>query len=119
MIELLPETKDNVIAIRMSGTVTEEDQSQCFEQAEPILNAERVEHLLLDWSDLDGWAKGARTTGTWFGMHHRAMVARVAIVTDEKWADEVLRITDIFNAAMVRRFSPQDRQAALDWIREA
>jgi hypothetical protein len=119
MIELLPETKGNVIAIRMSGTVTEEDQSRSFEQAEPILLSERIEHLLLDWSDLDGWAKGARTTGTWFGMHHRAMVARVAIVADEKWADEVLRITDIFNAASVRRFSPAERQAAFDWIREA
>jgi len=118
MIEALPETGDNLIALRMSGTVTEEEQTGWFETAEPLLLANRVDRLLLDWSDLEGWAKGARSTGTWFGMHHRAMVSRVAIIADEKWADEVLRITDIFNGAVVRHFSPAERQAALGWIRE-
>ncbi len=118
MIELSPETGDNVIAIRMSGTVTEEDQTRWFESAEPLLMASRIDRLLIDWSDLEGWAKGARTTGTWFGMHHRAMVSRVALIADEKWADEVLRITDIFKGAEVRQFSPAERQAAIGWIRE-
>ena len=116
MIELLSETKDNLLAIRMSGTVTEEDQDRWFEQVEAKLGTERVEHLLLDWSQLDGWAKGARSTGTWFGMHHRALIARVAILADDKWADETLRITDIFKAAIVQRFPPAERPAALDWI---
>ena len=118
MIELLPETKGNLIAIGMSGTVTEQDQDRWFEKVDVKLGAARVEHLLLDWSQLDGWAKGARSTGTWFGMHHRAAIGRVAILADDRWADETLRITDIFNAAIVRRFPPADRQAALDWLRE-
>ena len=41
-----------------------------------------------------------------------------AIIAEEKWADEVLRITDIFRAATVRRFPPSQRQEALDWLRE-
>jgi hypothetical protein len=118
MIELMPETKGNLIAIRMSGTVTEADQDACFDKVDAILSRERVEHMLLDWSQLDGWAKGARSTGTWFGMHHRALVGRVAILADEKWADETLRITDIFNAASVKRFPPSERQAAFGWICE-
>jgi hypothetical protein len=118
MIELLPETKGNLIALKMSGTVTEDDEDRCFEEAEIILEKERLEHLLLDWEGLDGWAKGARTVGTWFGMHHRALVGRVAIVADEKWADEVLRITDIFKAAAVRQFAPSERAAAFAWIRQ-
>ena len=35
---------------------------------------------------------GARSVGTWIGMHHRAL----PFIADEKWADEALRITDIF-----------------------
>lgn len=116
MIELLPETEGKLIALRMSGIVTEEDQERWFEQAEPIIAGNRIELLLLDWSALEGWAKGARSSGTWFGMHHRASIKRVAIVADEKWADETLRITDIFNGAAVHRFLPAERQAALDWI---
>jgi hypothetical protein len=118
MIELLPETKGNLIALKMSGTVTEDDEDRCVEKAEIILEKERLEHLLLDWEHLDGWAKGARTVGTWFAMHHRALVERIAIVADEKWADEVLRITDIFKAATVRQFAPRERAAAFAWIRQ-
>lgn len=118
MIEMLPQTKGNLVAIRMVGVVTEQDQESWFEKAEPILVQEKIEHLLLDWSQLEGWAKGARSTGTWFGMHHWALVRRVAIVAEDKWADETLRITDIFKAATVRRFPPAERQAALEWIGE-
>jgi hypothetical protein len=118
MIELLPETKGNVIAVRMSGTVTEADMDAYFGEAEEIFLRERVEHLLLDWSALEGWAPGARSVGTWFGIHHRALVGRVALVADEAWADETLRISDIFQAATVRRFPCSEREEALSWIRE-
>jgi hypothetical protein len=116
MIEFLPETKGNLLAIKMSGTILEEDYERCFEEAESMLDRERVEHILLDWEHLQGWVPGARSVGTWFGMHYRALVGRVAIIADEKWADEVLRIIDIYRAANVRRFSPADRAAALAWI---
>src|SRR5512144_895898 len=119
MIELVPETGGGLIAVKMSDTITEEDFGKYFFEADAIFSRERVEHLIFDWEHLKGWAKGARTVGTWFGMHHRAMVGRVAIIADEKWADEVLRITDIFKAATVRRFAPSERAAAFAWLRQA
>lgn len=118
MIELLPETEGNLIAVRMSGTVTEDEQDKHFAIAEQILDREKIENLFLDWETLDGWAKGARSAGTWFGMHHRALVGRVAILAAEKWDDEVLRVTDVFKTATVRRFPPSERTAALEWVRE-
>jgi hypothetical protein len=119
MIEFLPETKGNLLAIKMSSTMIEEDYEKCLAEAESRFDRERVEHLLLDWENLQGWAPGARSAGTWFGMHYRALVGRVAIIADEKWADEVLRVTDIYRAAEVRRFSPVDRAAAFAWISKA
>lgn len=118
MIELLPETTGNLIAVKMSGTVTEAELDMYFGRVEEIFLKERIEHLLLDWSELDGWAPGARTVGTWFGMHHRALMGRVAILADDIWADETLRITDIFQSATVRRFTPSEREQAMAWIRE-
>jgi hypothetical protein len=118
MIELLSETRGNLIVVKMSDTITEEDFDKYFAEADAIFNRERVEHLLFDWEHLKGWAPGARSVGTWFGMHHRGLVGRVAIIADEKWADEVLRITDIFKAATVRQFAPSERAAAFGWIRQ-
>jgi hypothetical protein len=51
-------------------------------------------------------------------MHHRAVVGRVAIIADEKWAAEALRITDIYKAATVRQFAPNERAAVFVWIRQ-
>ena len=119
MIELLPETRGNLIAVEMSDTITEEDFGKYFAEADAIFDRERVEHLLFDWEHLKGWAPGARSVGTWFGMHHRAMVGRVAVIADDQWADEVLRITDIFKAATVRQFAPSERATAFAWIRQA
>lgn len=116
MIEFLPETKGNLVAIKMSGTITEEDYERCLSEADSIFDRDRIEHLILDWEHLKGWAPGARSAGTWFGMHYRALVGRVAIIAKEKWADEILRVTDIYRAAEVRRFSPADRAAAFAWI---
>ena len=118
MIELLPETGGNLIAVKMSGTITEDDFDRYFAEANAIFDRERVEHLVFDWEHLKGWAPGTRSVGTWIGMHHRALVSRVAIITDEKWAGEALRITDIYKAAEIRQFAPNERAAAFAWIRQ-
>ncbi len=116
MIEVRSEADGGLITVRMAGTVTEDDQENQFSKVEAQPDSERVERVLLDWSDLDGWGPGARSAGTWFGMHHWALVGRIAILADAKWDDEVLRITDVYRAAAVRRFSPAERHAAMDWL---
>jgi len=118
MIDVTSETGSNLVIVRMSGTVTEEDQQRPFEKMAAAAATERVERVLLDWSDLQGWAPGARSSGTWFGMHHWALVGRIAILAERKWEDEVMRITDVYRAATVRRFGTSERQAALDWLRD-
>jgi SpoIIAA-like len=117
MIEFLSETKGNLMAIKMSGTIREEDYERFLSEADAIFDRERIEHLVLDWEHLKGWAPGARSAGTWFGMHYRASVGRVAVIADEKWADEVLRVTDIHRAADVRQFAPEKRATAFAWVR--
>lgn len=116
MIELLPQSGPGLIAIRMSGMISIADQEKSFPQADTLFDQERPECVLLDWEHLDGWEKGARTLGTWFGMHHRATIAKVAIIGEDRWADDTLRITDVFRSAEVRRFPPAERDRAMHWL---
>jgi hypothetical protein len=118
MIEVLPETSRGLIALKLVGTVTEDDMDQAFAKMEDVVVDQMMSRLLLDWSELEDWAKGARSVGTWFGMHHWATVQRIAIVAGSRWEDERLRIVDIFKAATVRRFDPNEREDAFAWIRE-
>lgn len=118
MIEVLPETKGNLIALKASGMVTEADLDACYARIEPIMLQEKVRVMFLDWQDLAGWAPGARSVSTWFGIHHRATVHRIAIVAAESWEDEKARMADVFNSAHVRRFPPAARADALNWLRQ-
>jgi hypothetical protein len=60
MIELLPETRGNVIAVKMSETITEEDFGKYFAEADVIFDRERVEHLVYRLGATEGLGDATR-----------------------------------------------------------
>ena len=116
MIEVLPLTKDRVIALKMADMISTAEIDRCAEAIGPLLNDERRDFILLDWSELEGWEVGAKSVGTQFGMKSWASVVRIAIVAEPKWEDEQARIADVFRAATVRRFPPSQRDKAIAWL---
>ncbi len=116
MIEVLPLTKDRMIALKMANMISTAEIDRCAEAIGPLLNDERRDFILLDWSELEGWETGAKSVGTQFGMKSWASVVRIAILAEPKWEDEQARIADIFRAATVRRFPPSQREKAIAWL---
>lgn len=116
MIEIGLDGAGRVIVIKMTGLISEAEIDGCNEEFVDAFENETQRRLLLDWQELKGWEKGAKTAGTWVGMRHWATIRRVAVVADAKWDEEILRIADIYRAAEVQRFSPQKREAALAWL---
>lgn len=116
MIEVAPDPDGQLISIRMSGMITEADIDGCNEKLAGFTGLENLYKVLVDWERLEGWEKGAKSVGTWFGMRHWATVRRLAIVADDRWADETLRLADIYRAADVSRFPPARRADALRWL---
>lgn len=116
MIEVLPLTKDRVIALKMADMISTAEIDRCAEAIGPLLNDERRDFILLDWSQLEGWETGAKSVGTQFGMKSWASVVRIAILAEPRWEDEQARIADIFRAATVRRFPPSQRDKAIAWL---
>ncbi|VUX47624.1 hypothetical protein DF3PA_60103 [Candidatus Defluviicoccus seviourii] len=116
MIEVLPLRKDRVIALKMTNMISEAEIDRCAEAIGPLLNDERRDFILLDWSELEGWEAGAKSVGTQFGMKSWASVVRIAILAEPKWEDEQARIADVFRAATVRRFPPSHRDKAIAWL---
>jgi hypothetical protein len=51
-------------------------------------------------------------------MGNQDMVDRVAVVADEQWRQEVLRLTDIYKHAKVRLYKPAQRPMAMDWLKQ-
>lgn len=117
MIEFLPESTGDILATKASGTVTEEEVEAAIEQFERTYSDRGIKNLYYDWIELEGWGKGARTVGTWFGMHNWATIRKIAIVAAEQWHDECQRVADINKLAEVRCFAPDDRESAWGWLK--
>jgi hypothetical protein len=119
MIEIVPDTGDKLIVLKASGLISEAQVDACVDQLDPILMSVKTTSLVLDWEHLQGWETGAKTAGTIVALRSWAGIRRVALIADDRWADETLRIADIYKAADVQRFAPADRDHALAWAKEA
>jgi hypothetical protein len=127
MLEVKPVDNGQVMILKLSGVVTEADGDKGIVDIQEMLGSQssvRVlgagarRRILLDWEDLERWEKGAKTFGTLIGLNIRDMIDRVAIVAAEKWRDEEARIADVCKHGKVRFFTPEQREAALAWLRE-
>jgi hypothetical protein len=120
------DVQQGTIGITMTGIVSDADWDAAVRAVDeklggllsvhPTLPGSRRLHLLMDWAGLNGWEKGTRSTCTWFCMGNQDMVDRVAVVADEQWRQEVLRLTDIYKHARLRLYKPAERQMAIDWL---
>lgn len=119
MIELVSEEQGRRIVVRMAGLITTAEIDETHERADPSVDVIGTQRIFLDWTHLEGWEKGAKTVGTWFGMRHWGNVRKVAIVADSRWDDEAMRIADIYKVAEVQRFAPGEEARAVAWLGEA
>lgn len=119
MIELVSEEQGRRIVVRMAGLITAAEIDATHEREDPSMDVVGTQRVLLDWRRLEGWEKGAKSVGTWFGMRHWGNVRKVAILADPKWIDETLRIADIYKVAEVQRFAPGEESQAVAWLGES
>ena len=120
MLQLLPETKDNIVAIKATGVLTVVDEDGIAPRLEYIFEAlsekEKV-RAFVDYAELEGFEPGAKTAGLSFELRHRGLVERIALVCGTNLRDEVARTADIFKTAQVRRFDPASRDSAWNWLK--
>jgi hypothetical protein len=126
MIKINVNEDERLLIIEMGGMVSEAEIDEAIDalQAEypavgvHIVGGERGGFsILIDWQDLEGWEKGAKTLGTITGKTLGDAVRKIAIVADAKFADEQPRLADIARNAVVRFFALGRRDEALAWLR--
>ena len=120
------ESEGNLVTLRMIGAVTSSDWDRVFPSVQEafgqagsvrIRGANRgVIRVLMDWRDLELWEAGARSDCTSFCMGNRDLVGRIAILGIPKWQDEKERLTDIYQKAEVKFFTPAESDSALVWL---
>jgi len=118
MIEILPESHDNVLAVRGCGKLTDEDYKEVLIPRLDTLSKEypKLGFLFEMDDDFEGWDFDAALTYAKFGFKHRDDFDRVAAVCGPTWVNLGMKLQSLFTNADVETFSCGERSDALKWI---
>lgn len=96
------EIRDEVIKLRLSGLLTSADMTSLQKLALQLISAGRKPRLLAILDDFQGWSRHDDWNEIEFLTEHGDDVARMAVVGDDKWKDDIylfvgkgLRTTEI------------------------
>lgn len=118
MLTILQESGGTFISLKASGVLTIADQEALFPPLEESVSSEAGHFaVLVDMADLREIQQGARSEALWFDMRYWPRVERIAVVCGDAWNDEVERAADIYKAAQVKRFAPDQIDTARAWLK--
>lgn len=110
--------EDNIIAVTVSGTLTEED----YETLTPRLEREAEQHevLRLVWEmrDFEGWQPGALWEDAKLDTQLNSEVTKLAMIGETRWQDWMTQLSKPFAVGELRYFDESERDAAYAWIRQ-
>jgi SpoIIAA-like len=110
---------DDVLALKVSGTITGEDLDPIMDRVEAIMGSHDKIHVYLETHGISGVQLSAlphymSRAFPLFGKLGR--FGRVAVVADQAWMRVGTRLESaILPNISYRVFGPEERQEALDW----
>jgi hypothetical protein len=118
MIEILPETGGNLLAVMAHGEVTHEDYVQVLTlRLEAIIDQHGQARLLYAFADdFTGFTLGAMWNDGAFGLTHLSSFDKVAVVTDVGWIRGAVTMFGPLMSGQVRLFPAGDLDGAKSWI---
>ena len=126
MIKLKANDADRILIIEMKGKVSAADIDTAIATLQKEYPAVGVHlrggerggfSMLVDWQDLEGWEKGAKTLGVVTTKTFGDAVRKIAVIADARFADEQPRLADVAPRAAIRFFPPDQRDAAAAWLK--
>jgi hypothetical protein len=118
MIEFLAEPVRDVVLLRGSGKLTDEDYAELIPRLEGIIAREGGIYLYIELRDFRGWEPHAAWEDLKFSIKHGRDLKRLALVGDKKWEAWMVKLARLFTRGEVCYFDIAERDAALRWIHD-
>ena len=108
-----------VIKVRVAGRVTSQAWHAALENVAKLLKPDQGTSILLAAEGFEGWEPG-----NWddlsFQRENDARIARIAIVGDQKWEDQVLMFAGKgLRQVEIQFFTPPETALARKWVSSA
>ncbi len=118
MIEILPESRSNLLAIKGIERLTAGDYKFVLIPLLKVMMKYDQKIRLIFYMDPDfrGWNFKAAGIYANFGMHHRRDFDKVAGVCGPRWVSWIIRLQSLFSASEIRTFTCGEALLARKWI---
>lgn len=118
MVQIHEEGKPDLVAVRLWGTVTRHDYDTMLPIMEEKINRHGKINVLAEIGELEDFSIMALWQEVKFDLKHLADFRRVAVVANQKWLDRLSTFSNLLTPAQVRYFLPNEKEAALTWVKE-
>jgi hypothetical protein len=118
MIETLESGAPNVVAVKLSGKLHDEDYKHFVPTIEAAVAHEGKVRLLAQFADFHGWDWHAAWDDLKFGLRHYSDFDRIAMIGDRRWEAWMTTFAKPFTKANVRYFDVSDADTAWKWVQE-
>lgn len=117
MIDIMPESTKRMLAVKATGTLTDNDYTEVWIPAlQKIIDEYESANVLLYMDeDFKGWDMKAMWEDAKFGYKHRNDFAKIAIVGGPTWVTWGLKIGEFMLDSEVKTYESTQLQEALEW----
>lgn len=117
MLQLLEESKGDLVAIRISGHVDKNDYAVMLPVLEEKIKQYNKINVYAELQDVETYTLEALWKDIKFDIRHAADFKKAAIVGEQKWLDMLTTLASPFTSAQVKYFDFKERELAMEWVK--
>ncbi len=118
MLQIIPSPNDDVIVVKATGLLSDEDYREFVPKLEELINRQGRVCLLVEFENFKGWDPKALWADFKLGLEHPDNFKKIAIVGEKAWHHLFAVVVRAFSGAEVRYFEHDQIKEAWEWIRE-
>lgn len=118
MLEILPETQKNVLAVRVSGELEIADFDTYRNMLRDLMQRYDETHLYYEMLDVDWVQPVAAIENGLFDIIHGLDYGRVAMVGEKKWQEWAAKLISPVKKKGVKYFDLAEKEKAMTWVLE-
>lgn len=118
MVEIMEPTGGDLVAVRCTGKLTDQDYKEVFIPAleAALAGDQNIRALMLLDDGFEGWDAHAMWDDAKFGLAHRNDFSKIAVVGAARWMQWALQVGGHLMAGEIKTFDAGQDQAALAWL---
>ncbi len=117
-MQLLPMTRDNLVAVRVSGTLTAQEMDYFKALQRKVIEQFGEVRLYFEMQDFDGWQADSFLENAFFDITHAHFYSKVAMVGEKSWQSWITKLVNVVKRGEVKYFDLDERMQAVQWVQQ-